>query len=341
MLKLTRKEDFMILNEPIIKVYELEYKEEILQDWQNAYLHTIGAFEYHVTEGYWMLLETENHYATIGYDGVNIYKKPYFFPEDKFEWWYNGDENYTDYVDTLLSGQRIHSVESGDGCQIISFDDFKLILYVYYENDNFDNFLKNFDAGVNIIAVGGHLTKKCECGGDAELLCDNHGDFAVRCSTCHRATYFDMILKNQIDEWNNNDTPCEIDTGNEILKQLLTDKKEIKYLSLSSRNGEFEMYNNNSYNCESIIMEFDDTRFLLSAERIFSNRFDFTGCEISGYNRAHWSKVIRPMNKITFLKEENHNDRKILQFKMDNLNLLIEATCRGLLVSFDKPQGIR
>ena len=195
----------MISNEPIIKVFELQYKEELIQDWHNAYLRTVGAFEYHVTEGYWLLFETKNFYVTIGYDGVQKYKKSYEFPKEKFECWYNGDEEWTDYKETLFVGQKIYSIELCDNHQVIYFDAFSLNLYVYGENDEFYENDEWSNCDEKIMAVGAHLLKQCECGGKAELFCNERSDYAVRCSLCHKETYFDMILKQQIDAWNHRD----------------------------------------------------------------------------------------------------------------------------------------
>ena len=65
----------------LFKVFEFQYRDDLLESWQYSYLHTTGTFGYHVTEGDWMLFEIEKHYITIGYDG------------------------WMDYKDTLLSGQ--------------------------------------------------------------------------------------------------------------------------------------------------------------------------------------------------------------------------------------------
>lgn len=329
----------MILNEPIIKVFELQYKEELLQDWHNAYLHTTGAFEYHVTEGYWMLLESENYYVTIGYDGVQKYNKPYVFDEAKFEWWYNGDEEWTDYKDTLLEGQKIHLIEAHDGYQTIYFDAFKLNLYVYGSEDEFNVNTGTFGDGINVMDVGSHLLEKCSCGGNAEILCDERGDFAIRCSTCHKATYFDMILKDQIDAWNIGDSPCIIDTGYETLKDLLAKTKEIRYLALSSRAHDFEMIDKATCGCANIMIAFDESYFLLSSQKTDGYNFDFTGSTISNYNREFWTNVIKPTGSILFVREEqDHEGRKILRFRLDDVDLLIEATCWGLSVSLDEAQ---
>ena len=332
----------MFCNEPILKVFELQYRDDLLENWQDAYLHTTGEFEYHVTEGYWMLFETENHYITIGYDGVQKYQKPYVFPEGKFEWWYDGDDGWIDYKDTLLSGQRIHSVEEIDDHKVIYFDSCKLHLYVYEENE-FNLSRGSFGNGINTMALGGHLLKKCECGGAGELLLDERGDFAVRCKVCHRATYFDMILKNQIDAWNNGDAPCTIDTGRESVIDLFR-CKEIKYLALPSNSSlsqfhQFEMIDNISCDCSHVMIGFEDEYFLLSSIRIGRDTYDFSGMHISDYNREIWTNIIKPIEQFYFVgEEEDFEKRKALHFKLDDIDLLVEATTRGLSVYLDETQ---
>ncbi len=330
----------MILNEPIIKVFVLQYKDAFLQKWHHAYLHTIGAFEYHVTEGYWILVETENYYATIGCDGVKAYKKPYDFPKDKYVWWYDGDEEYTDHVDTLLNGQRIHSIEPCEGHQIVYFDSFELHLYVYGSEDEFNVDLGTFGNGPNVMAVGEHLLgRKCECGGKGELLCDERGDFSVRCRECHRATYFDMILKDQVDAWNNGDTPCVIDTGREMLFDCLNSKKAIKYLALCSGERDFLGIDATSCDCSNIIIAFEEKLFLLSTNKVAGYGYDFTGYNIGEYNREFWVNVITPVDRIYYIGEEvDYEGRKTLRFKLDDIDLLIEAKRFGLSVSLDEAQ---
>lgn len=326
----------MILNEPIIKVLELQYKEEYLQEWHNAYLHTTGAFEYHVTEGYWLLFETENYYATIGYDGVQKYKKPYEFPTEKFDLWGVSYEEWTDYQDTLFANQKIHSIEKHENFRTIYFDDFKLDLYVYGENDTFSVHSASFGDGINVMAVGEHLLQKCKCGGKAELLCDEHSDFAVRCKDCHRATYFDMILKDQIDVWNNGDTPCFIHTGAEKLKELLKTQK-IKYIALSSESGELEMVDETFCYCFNVMICFENAIFMLSSEKVKGFDFNFTGRKFTDYNKKFWTNVIKPTESILFVGEKEDNaGRKILHFMLDDTDLFIKAIGYELAVALDE-----
>ena len=330
----------ILLNEPIVKVFTLQYREKYEKSWRDAYLHTKGAFEYHVTEGYWLLFETENYYATIGYDGVQKYKKPYEFSTEKFFLWHDGDEEYIDYKETLFIGQKIHSIKDCKDHQTIYFDDFKLDLYVYGETDEFNLNLAIYGDGINVMAVGGHLLKKCECGGQAELLCDDLHDFSVRCKDCHRATYFDMILKDQIEEWNNGNSSCVINTGSETLKELLGTQK-IKYIALSSKPYGFEKIDETVCYCSEAIICFDNTLFNIASQKVEGDNFDFIGSVLTDYNRDFWSNVITPLDKISFVgEEEDYEKRKILHFKLDDADLLIEATCNGVLVALDEVQFI-
>ncbi len=327
----------IFLNEPIIKVLTLQYNEQYEKDWHNACLYIQGTFEYHVTEGYWLLLETEKYYVTIGYDGVQKYKKPYEFSKEQFVWWCDSDEEWIAYEETLFVGQKIQSVESQKGYQLIYFDNFKLDLYVYGETDEFNLNSAQFGDGINVMTVGGHLLKKCKCGGNAELLCDEHSDFAVRCSVCHKATYFDMILQGQIDEWNNGNTPCVIHTGSEKLKMLLSTQK-IKYIALSSEPYRFDIIDKTTCCCSDTIICFEKAFFNVSSRKDKGDIFDFTGSILSDYNRAFWSNVVTPTDSILFIGELDYENRKMLHFKLDNTDLYIEATCSGLVVWFDKEQ---
>ncbi len=327
----------MLLNEPITRVWELEYINEYHQSWHNCYLHTIGTFEYHVTKGYWLLFETENHYVSIGFDGIQKYFKPYAFPKEKYACHPVGDDEWDDYRDTLFIGQRILSAEQQINKQSIYFDDFKLDLYIYGETDDFDADYGTFGSGINVMAVGNHLVKNCQCGGAGELLIDERHDFAVRCSRCHKSTLIDMSLNERIEAWNNQDTPCVIETGKEKLKRLLTTKKEIKLLALSSEKCSFKMYDETFCDCAEIMIVFEDSYFMLSSQKIDARRFDLTGLEISNYNKDSWNKIIKPLDKLIFIGQEKSSDGNgVLRFNLDGTDLLIEASRHGLSVALDK-----
>lgn len=67
------------------------------------------------------------------------------------------------------------------------------------------------------------------------------------------------------------------------------------------------------------------------------NKFDFTGHELSNYNREFWSNVITPSERIDYCwEEEGFEERKALRFKLDDTFLLIETAGSDLYVSLDK-----
>ena len=76
---------------------------------------------------------------------------------------------------------------------------------------------------------------------------------------------------------------------------------------------------------------------MLSSQKVDSNKYDFTGHNVSNYNREFWANVIEPTECILFVGEEkDHEGRKTLRFRLDDADLLIEATSWGLSVSLDE-----
>lgn len=49
------------------------------------------------------------------------------------------------------------------------------------------------------------LTRKCSCGGDAEMIVDFVADFEARCSRCHLSTWANMTPKAAARDWNAGD----------------------------------------------------------------------------------------------------------------------------------------
>ena len=53
------------------------------------------------------------------------------------------------------------------------------------------------------------LTRKCSCGGDAEMIIDFVDDFEARCSKCHRSTHAYMRPEGAAKHWNDGDDIME------------------------------------------------------------------------------------------------------------------------------------
>ena len=62
-----------------------------------------------------------------------------------------------------------------------------------------------------VLGCDRHLTWKCDCRGDGEILMDFVGDYIVRCKNCKKATWANMELQSAIRDWNNGELHCVLD----------------------------------------------------------------------------------------------------------------------------------
>ena len=66
----------MFCDEPIKRVYQRQDWENKEGRWQDALFEEAFNLEYHATDGYWLIFETENNVISIGFDGVKLWKTP-------------------------------------------------------------------------------------------------------------------------------------------------------------------------------------------------------------------------------------------------------------------------
>ena len=64
------------------------------------------------------------------------------------------------------------------------------------------------------------IKRKCECGGDPEMLIDFVDDFIVRCKKCHKATWAYIKPEGAIEHW---DELWDQDDDNRPPLELLID----------------------------------------------------------------------------------------------------------------------
>ena len=170
----------MFCNEPIRKVY-IGQPEYNWNDSGNAFLDCFHDIAYHCTDGYRLLLETENYAVSLSSKGVikepkeNSHEEPGEWLQDGIEI-VPGDEDvpWVNFEHTLFIDERIVSVTNENGIFYVQFDDFTLKLIPYENGDditslhNEDHFSYNY-----ILGCDRHLKKKCpHCGGDGEILLD-------------------------------------------------------------------------------------------------------------------------------------------------------------------------
>ena len=197
----------MFCNEPIICVYERRYYGGKEQSRHTAILRLTGNFEYHTTEGYWLVLQTDNFVISMGYDGVKKYHSmDEFCTEDELDPLFDID-GWITTEETLFVGERICSVDKIENGWVVTFDHFRLHLYGYHESNARD--IDQYSNATNRhipLSVGTHLLKrKCTCGREGEIYLDFVGDYFVRCNNCHASTWSEMCLIYAVDEWNNSD----------------------------------------------------------------------------------------------------------------------------------------
>lgn len=211
----------LFCDEPILAVYEGSNKYDYV-DGTNAYFDVFHDIAYHVTEGYRIVLETENFYISLGHDGVIKTKKECSIEEfaQKDEWLDScihdlgeGESPWVDYESTLFVGERLLDVQHVNNCYFLTFDDFQMKLVPYkLHDDNFPPSLRNENhwSYNHVLGAERYLTAKCHCGGAGELLLDFVSDFVVRCKKCKNSTYAEMIAENAIKEWNEGHIQCDL-----------------------------------------------------------------------------------------------------------------------------------
>lgn len=208
-------------SEPIIAVYEGSNKYDHV-DGTNVYFDIFHELAYHVTDGYRMVLETEHYYISLGHDGVIKSEKKCsiedFAQKDEFlepniHDLGEDESHWVDYETTLFVGERLLDVQQVNNHYILTFDDFQMKLVPYKLHDeNFPSSLRNENDWSYNHALGleRHLSEKCSCGGEGELLFDFVSDFVVRCKSCKKSTWAEMQACKAIDNWNKGEIECDL-----------------------------------------------------------------------------------------------------------------------------------
>ncbi len=207
-------------DEPIIAGYEgsREYRNI---DGANAWFDCYHDIAYHVTEGYRFVLETKNFYLSLGHNGVIKTPKESSIEEyeQEGEWLepfihdLEDDEPWVGYKSTLFVGERLLDVRQVDNYYLLVFDDFQMKLIPYKLHDNtFPSSLRNENQWSynHVLGAERHLTAKCPCGGEGELLLDFVSDYVVQCKHCQKSTWAEMVAEDAIKEWNEGQIQCDL-----------------------------------------------------------------------------------------------------------------------------------
>ena len=208
----------MFCDEKILKVYMgvVEYDDVYSH---NAFLDCYHDIAYHCTDGYRLVLETENYVISLCKNGVVKQDKNELFEQDG-EWLQNGIEFFEDgeapwvhFETTLFVGERLLSVTKDNEIYLLKFDDFVLKIIPYENGDSIDGLHNQDHWSYNyVLGCDRHLKRKCPyCNGDGEILLDFVSDYIVRCKECKKSTWAGMNLIDAITDWNNGELNCMVD----------------------------------------------------------------------------------------------------------------------------------
>ena len=206
----------MFCDEPIKEVYIGKEEDDVYD--HDAFLDFFHELTYYCTEGYRIILMTDNYAISLCSRGV-IKDRKENLHEEEGEWFEKGVEYISEdkppwihFETTLFVGERILSVTENDGKYVVQFDDFSLKLIPCITDDevmghrNKDHWSYNY-----VLGCDGHLKTNCtHCDGEGEILIDFVSDFIVRCKKCKNSTYAQMMLIEAIDEWNGGHVECDL-----------------------------------------------------------------------------------------------------------------------------------
>lgn len=321
----------MFCSEPIMHVYQRIYYGEKEQPWHNAILRLTGSFEYHATDGYWLVFQTEHFVISLGHDGVQMYTNmDDFCVEDELDP-LSGIDDWTTTEETLFIGERVHTINGGDGCWDITFDHFALKLYGYKEDtarivERYTNATSDYTP----LTVGAHLLKrKCTCGGEGEIFLDFVSDYLVRCKNCHASTWAGMCLIDALEDWNSGNTPIQLDTSEERFFKKVHESP-IRYIALEDRG----LWYATEQSCETnrVVFAFDDEFYFVESCPAGEESF-FVFRQCSRYNKSMFSHTIVPHSgHIQFLKA-NDSLGACLYFAMDNTLLSVAPFDTYLIIA--------
>ena len=208
----------MFCDEKILKFYMGVIEDDLVYS-HNAFLDCYHDIAFHCTEGYRIVLETENYAISLSSKGVTKEPKDKLC-ENTGEWLRNGIELFEEdeapwvhFETTLFVGEKILSVTEQGGIYFVQFDDFTLKLIPHSNGESIEGLHNQDHCSYNyVLGCDRHLKRKCpKCGADGEILLDFVRDYIVRCKNCKGSTWAYMNLIDAINDWNNEELNCIVD----------------------------------------------------------------------------------------------------------------------------------
>ena len=191
----------MFCEEKVIKVYLQRFK----YDYPNAncFFDYFDNIVFYTTDEYKIVLETENYMISIGINGIALCSKTDFKLEYSNSEFLESDidEEYIGFKTELFTGERLISVEKREDILKLSFDDFTMkVMPFHYKKLNVKS--RDLLEFGRVAGCDRYIQRKCDCGGEAEILYRNLPGYVVRCKKCNKSTAgFDSVCE-AAESWN-------------------------------------------------------------------------------------------------------------------------------------------
>lgn len=292
-----KKTDSKIANEKIMKVYYMDDL-QIDLDKHNDYVFIPNPC-YYTSLGVYLVLQTEKHYIIIGIDKIEITddiskylgKYKLFDTVD-----YDEDDCYEEDIYLLFAGEKLLSYKTGIKYHALKFENFTFYVYPYKAGTVYGERVE-----YPLTCFDRLLTRKCSCGGKAELMISDIGnDYFIRCNKCHTSTYVGWPLRDVIDAWNNNETPINIDLDSET---FLNDVQfGINYIALSD--SKFNQIDDKIKVCEYVIVSTCNGKYIIRSCIVRKLKESFYISKFHELNNEHASEKIVSTRQIPIVFSE-------------------------------------
>ncbi len=205
----------LFCDEKIVRVYLQRFK----YDYPDAdfFFDYFDDIVFYTTDEYKIILETENRMISIGINGVFNIKKEEFVLEYKYSEFLESDsyelpgddECYVGFQTELFVGERLINVEKSSDIFFLTFDDFTMSVmpFNYKKSKSECRDLLEF---ARIAGCDRYIKRKCDCGGDAEILFRSLPGYVVRCKKCYKSTDGFDCISEAAEKWNLGKTPGKI-----------------------------------------------------------------------------------------------------------------------------------
>ena len=322
----------------IIKVMECSALDAFEKEYDSCFVLS-PLIQYVVTDGMYLILQTEKDYITLGFDGVNVYDNlPFaeseYLIEDADFVVPDEDDIIFDDKTLLFVGERLIDVIEHTENEYFEllFDDFSMLLYPRRVGKPPFFWTPRNSVDVPIHGFERHITRKCDCGSMPELMLDFLYDFYLRCPKCHRATWDTFDLRYVIDDWNNGETP-------RVQERLITDgeiffnhaDEPVHYIILDDHPW---FSNTNLCDSDYVLVAIGDEVFKIGSQYVDGYEDGFTYERVTGLSATNHRRIISTeTEQLRFIRFEQEPDcSPVLRFQLGERPLLITADGNELMV---------